>query len=432
MDQIVEYRKNYQEYKQELDTELRKTTEGFVRIGYLLKVAKDTDILYESGYANVYDFAQAEYNIDKSQVSRFIHINDRFSENGYSDRLKEQFQGFGHAKLTIMLQLPDEINEELTPDFSKSEIQAIKEEYDAENEITDLEVMMEEEEPGQKNMDSNLYKVLDKLGKEQPELYVQLYDAVYDGEAAVQETFAPDGEKIYSIRIMGVGRMLLSVKGLDKPVTLTNMRSNEKEEYDWEDIMEVLYMWGRPGEGPEECWERTYGEQFPKKEEVAPVQQKPVLKKESKVVKAKTEQKKEQKKEPEQVVEQATLHDISKEIPKPQDTEEISLQTSGNCSDTEETIEETDEQVEGQTDIETDFPEYMPETEAKLVDKSELEKCWEDAELMTDRVYTFFDENEAKSICTLPLEDLKEAYQNAIKLAADLEQIINGKKYLTE
>ena len=48
MNEVIEYR-NYAEYKQELDTELKKTAEGFVRIGYLLKVARDTRILAESG-----------------------------------------------------------------------------------------------------------------------------------------------------------------------------------------------------------------------------------------------------------------------------------------------------------------------------------------------------------------------------------------------
>ncbi|MBQ7925928.1 MAG: hypothetical protein IJ335_06490, partial [Lachnospiraceae bacterium] len=236
----------YQEYKQELDTELRKTTEGFVRIGYLLKVAKDTDVLKESGYANVYEFAQAEYNIDKSQVSRFININDRFSEGGYSDRLKEHFQGFGHAKLTIMLQLPDEINAELSPDFTKSEIQAIREEYDAENAVTDLEVLLEGEDREQKEMDNNLYKVLHQLGREDTDLYGKLFFAVND-PAAVQETLAPDGEKIYSIRIMGVGRMMLSVKSLDRALTLTNMRTSEKEEYSWEEAVKFLKSLMVPG-----------------------------------------------------------------------------------------------------------------------------------------------------------------------------------------
>ena len=49
----ITYQKTYQEYKAELDGELQKTAEGFVRIGYLLKVARDTDILAESGYATV-------------------------------------------------------------------------------------------------------------------------------------------------------------------------------------------------------------------------------------------------------------------------------------------------------------------------------------------------------------------------------------------
>lgn len=131
MEQVIEYR-SYQEYKQELDTELKKTAEGFVRIGYLLKVARDTSILAESGYDNVVDFARAEYGIDKTQVSRFIHINDKFSQGGYAPELKEEYQGFGYAKLSIMLSLPDSVNEELTPDFSKSEVQQVKDEIDEE------------------------------------------------------------------------------------------------------------------------------------------------------------------------------------------------------------------------------------------------------------------------------------------------------------
>lgn len=308
MNQMIEYRKGYEEYKQELDTELRKTTEGFVKIGYLLKVAKDTDVLKESGYANVYEFAQAEYNIDKSQVSRFISINDRFSEGGYSDRLKEEFKGFGHAKLTIMLQLPDEINTELSPEFTKNEIQALREEYDAEQSVTDLEVLMEGEDREQKGMDNNLYKVIHQLGKDEPELYVKLFYAVDNGPAAVQETMAPDGEKIYSIRIMGVGRLMLSVKSIDRPITITNMRSGEKEEYSWSDAVATLKSHIAFTETAEESWETVYGEKFPKKEEVAPVQQisaapapkKEALKKETKVKKAAPPK----KKEPEKPVEE--------------------------------------------------------------------------------------------------------------------------------
>ena len=75
--------KTYAEYKRAFDEEMLKSAEGFVRIGYLLRRARDTQVLWDSGYANVFEFAQAEYGLDKSQVSRFININIRFSEGGY-------------------------------------------------------------------------------------------------------------------------------------------------------------------------------------------------------------------------------------------------------------------------------------------------------------------------------------------------------------
>ena len=142
MNEII-YQKSYKEYKAELDGELQKTAEGFVRIGYLLKVARDTNILAESGYQTVTEFAEAEYNLNKTQVSRFISINDRFSEEGYSDRLKDSYKDFGYAKLTIMLQLPEAMTEELSPDYSKAEIQELKEEMDEEKKISDIELAIE-------------------------------------------------------------------------------------------------------------------------------------------------------------------------------------------------------------------------------------------------------------------------------------------------
>ena len=159
MNEVIEYR-NYAEYKQELDTELKKTAEGFVRIGYLLKVARDTRILAESGYQNVVEFAKAEYGIDKTQVSRFMNINDKFSEGGYAPELKAEYQGFGYAKLSIMLSLPDEVNEVLTPDLSKSEIQQLKEDVDEEKKTTDIEVMLEEKDSVQQALDTNLEKTI--------------------------------------------------------------------------------------------------------------------------------------------------------------------------------------------------------------------------------------------------------------------------------
>ena len=296
----------YQQYKQAMDTELRRTTEGFVRIGYLLKMARDTDILRESGYASVVEFAQKEYNIDKTQVSRFIHINDRFSEGGYSDRLLEKYQDFGYAKLTIMLTLPDELNEVLTPDYSKAEIQTLKEEYDAEQKITDLEVMMEGQEPVQAAMDSTIAKALHQLFKDNPEKYVEVHKTIGGGLAAVMEALAPSGAMIYNVRLQGIGRIAISLHEDYDTLDLVNLRDGELEKVPWTEVMETLQSMINTLQEPEFNWEQIYGEAFPAKQpekpEVAPVQQekpaeKPATRKESKVVKAK-EPKPEPKPEP--------------------------------------------------------------------------------------------------------------------------------------
>ena len=287
---------NYAQYKNELDKQLRETAEGFVRIGYLLKLARDTDILNGSGYANVNEFAKAEYNLDKSMVSRFININDRFAEGGNSQCLKEQYRGFGYAKLAIMLQLPDEINEELTPAFSKSEIQAIKEEVDEEGKVSDIERMLEGET--HQEFQNNLHKVIFQLLEDMPELYVKLYECLNDfsnmgidrGYSRTLEILAPDEEKIYSVRLQGLGRMMLSINVHDNRITLTNVRSGEKQQYTKEDVAYYIdtVITAFTGDVQKE-WEATYGKPFPKNEEVAPVQPqreeiKPAPKKASKVV----------------------------------------------------------------------------------------------------------------------------------------------------
>ena len=66
------------------------------------KVLKGTE--YESDYLA---FAEGEFGLDKSQVSRFIRINDKFSVGGNPVELLPQYQGFGSRTLGIMIMLPE-------------------------------------------------------------------------------------------------------------------------------------------------------------------------------------------------------------------------------------------------------------------------------------------------------------------------------------
>ena len=386
MEQVINYR-SYREYKQELDIELKKTAEGFVRIGYLLKVARDTNILAESQYDNVVDFARAEYGIDKTQVSRFIHINDKFSQDGYAPELKEEYQGFGYAKLSIMLTLPDSINEELTPDYSKSEIQEIKNEVEEENKTTDIEIILEEKDEVQQSYETNLEKAVYQLGKDEPNIYERLWNSgIQSGESGKQflEKLIPDEKAVYIVRIPGTGRVMLSVKINDDEVKLIHIRDESaNEKYTRQELEEACKKLLIPGKTWKEAWEALYQDKAPEeKTAVAPVQQgRNAPRKESRVIVPKSRPEEEPEKaenipkpgkwdkmpEPEEM----KLHDVNPDIPEPDpqnDTEqEESSQKQPDAAGTEikednDEIREN-EQIPGQDDI-SNHPELLPETES--------------------------------------------------------------------
>lgn len=291
--EILNYKKteiqnSYVDFKASMDAVVERVEEGFVQIGYYLKIARDTHVLQESGYKSVTDFAAAEYGLDKSAVSRFIAINDRFAEDGYSDRLKDQYRGMGRAKLSVMLLLPEEITEELTPDYSKSDIQKIKDEVEEEKKVTDLEVMMEQQDFDAELLDNNLKRAMYQLGHDIPELHRKIWNVwqIWNGwqqtkwpglSREIMDILAPAGEGMHSVRVAGIGRLMITLHGADQDIALINVRSGEKEKYSWDDMIEAIGLL-MEGDTPEESWAKTYGENS----SVAPVQ----LDTKSKVTKA--------------------------------------------------------------------------------------------------------------------------------------------------
>lgn len=378
--ELMEYTKTYQEYKKELDAVLTRTAEDFVQIGYLLKVARDTNVLAESGYATVTDFARAEYGIDKTQVSRFISINDRFSEDGYSDHLLPSYKGFGYAKLTLMLQIPDEINEVLPPTLSKAEIQDIKDEVDAESKVTDIEVEIEKAEAAAVTdwsilppEGSPLKRNLWQLGKEQENLFRKLWEICNKGQyprsASIMDALIPQGDAVYTVRIPGERRTQIIINS--DGATVINLKTLERSKYIPQDICYEVEELLNGGSSPEEQYKMLYCENMtPEEPEVAPVQpdetpkeKKPEKRKESRVTKANTEKKK--PKEPEKKPEQMTIPGAAPD-PAPEEPQtQVNDSSSGKVDQDNQNADTmgSQEQVPGQTDIENDFPQYCPDTE---------------------------------------------------------------------
>lgn len=134
-------------WKEDIRNRLKETAENFVVIGYRLKQIRDSR-MFEKEYQSLEDFAYHEYGLSKSVVYRFIKINNRFSKDGNSMELKEEYKGYKYSNLQEMLSLTEEEEEQITPDMTVKEIRKIKEKR---NQALQESVEEEGEEKEEKN-----------------------------------------------------------------------------------------------------------------------------------------------------------------------------------------------------------------------------------------------------------------------------------------
>lgn len=416
----------FNEWQQALDAEFSKSAESFIRIGYLLKVARDTDILKDTPYANVIDYAKTRYGLDKTQVSRFIAINERFGSKEDDSTLEDKYKGFGYAKLALMLNMPDEIIEEISPDYSKSEIEDIKKEIDEEKKISDIEVLIEGKDESVKEL-NELEKVLHQLFYDNPQLFTKIHTSSYETEELV-DILAPTGEMIYSVRLPGVGRLMLSIKADSGRITITNIRTMEKTEWNIEDLAESvinIFSMAADTEDSAKAWTSIFKEEYQKKTEIAPVQQeKPVQRKEKKVQKAKIEKPKPQPVEENTEEEQIPGQDSVLNHPEylPENTEKPNFE-----KDMSKMVEETHDFKEAPEEKEKTEPE-MPtnaintECEDKVDALGNYMNCWE-AICDAHRKIALFIEDYSTSDITPDNMRIEAARINAVTLAKELEHL---------
>lgn len=255
---------NYEQFKQALDTELANQAAGFVRTGYLLKKARDTDILAASGYSTVAEFAKAEYGLSKDIVSRYIAINDRYSEGGYSDRLQDKYEGYGVAKLQDMLTLPIEVVDLISPEMTRKEIAEVKAEVKEEEAISPIEVALEGTDVQQADMEL-CQKAIYKYAKDNPEKFKALVKWTKDGDSEELESIlAPSGIAVLASRPQGIGKVFTSFKGEGQPVDILAVKNNEKHTLSMDDYAAKVREVFAPIADMPDAYEKTFG--------VAPVQ----------------------------------------------------------------------------------------------------------------------------------------------------------------
>ncbi len=147
MEEIRWYEKlNYTETKDIIKEKLQNMSRDFVAIGFYLKLIRDKSLFLEDGYKSIWEFAEDNYGIKRSTASRWMAMNDRFSKNGNTPILSEEYISFGKSQMQEMLYLNDKQMEEVKPDMTAREIRGIR---TPDPEPEEIEEQIPEQVPGQ-------------------------------------------------------------------------------------------------------------------------------------------------------------------------------------------------------------------------------------------------------------------------------------------
>ena len=116
----------YSEAKAILQENMTNMKMSFIAAGYYLKYIRDRELFREDGYESIWEFAEDNYGIKKSTASRWMAMNDKFSQGGNSPSLAEEYKGFEKSQLQEMLYLDDKQIESVTPDMTVRDIREVR------------------------------------------------------------------------------------------------------------------------------------------------------------------------------------------------------------------------------------------------------------------------------------------------------------------
>lgn len=167
------------EMKQSLERELSNLKTGFIRVGYVLRKIDESKGYEQDGYKSVAEFAKAEYGLSASTVSRFMAINEKFSLDGYSERLDPKYIGFRQSIMGEMLGLPDQDLDLVTPETSRQDVRELKQ--------------FNRQEP-EKGIADDLRNLIETYFRENKDELNELYNAP---GTPTQEILNPSGNKVY-------------------------------------------------------------------------------------------------------------------------------------------------------------------------------------------------------------------------------------------
>lgn len=99
---------------------------NFVRTGWHLSRIDRSGAYKLKGYSSITEYARETFGMTPDGVSRFIHVYEKYSVQGDTPELREEYRDFKFSQLTEMLQLPEDDHAMIRPETKREDIRALK------------------------------------------------------------------------------------------------------------------------------------------------------------------------------------------------------------------------------------------------------------------------------------------------------------------
>lgn len=99
---------------------------NFVKTGWHLSRIDRSGAYKLKGYHSVTEYARETFGMTPDGVSRFIHVYEKYSIQGDTPELREEYRDFNFSQLTEMLQLPEDDHAMIRPETKREDIRALK------------------------------------------------------------------------------------------------------------------------------------------------------------------------------------------------------------------------------------------------------------------------------------------------------------------
>lgn len=242
----------YLDIKQKIADKLNSMANDYITIGYYLKRIRDTEAYKQDGYSSLTEFAQKEYGFSEAATSRAIAVNTKFSVDGNTPLLIEDYKGFGSSKLSEMLTLSDEdiklIKETTTvatireikkfnkkaAEYTQSQVESTKTDDVAAVEEP-VEAAVEKIEQSKVNTQtcSDLHNVVIEFFRNEKELLDSAWQQ--KSEQDIVEIINPSGNRTFK-----KGLYMLIMYDYKEGVALKKFGKMEPMQYTWHDFISTI------------------------------------------------------------------------------------------------------------------------------------------------------------------------------------------------